>query len=127
MHGTHADTSTVENKAHIMSFQLLNVQHNDTQHNDIQHNDTQHKELLCDTQYKRQSALTTLSITILCYYAECRILFAIMLNVIMLNVIMLIVVAPTAMLDVQCLTVTNTLAYCSTGLLYKTVYSNRLS
>jgi hypothetical protein len=46
------------------------TQHNDTQHNDTQHNDTQPKELLCDTQQKRQSAWMTLSITLLCYYDE---------------------------------------------------------
>jgi hypothetical protein len=36
----------------------------------------------------------TLSTTMLCYYAECRILFTIMLNVVMLSVVMLCVVAP---------------------------------
>ncbi len=41
----------------------------------------------------------TLSITMLCYYAECHVLFIIMLNVIilsvaMLNVVILNVVAP---------------------------------
>ncbi len=34
------------------------------------------------------------SITMLCHYAECRVLFVIMLNVIILNVIMLSVEAP---------------------------------
>ncbi len=34
----------------------------------------------------------TVSITMLCYYAACRILFTIMLNVIMLSVVMLSVV-----------------------------------
>jgi hypothetical protein len=34
------------------------------------------------------------SITILCHYAECCVLFIIMLSAIMLNVIMLSVVAP---------------------------------
>jgi hypothetical protein len=28
----------------------------DIQHNDTEHNDTHHKGLICDTQYKRQSA-----------------------------------------------------------------------
>ncbi len=36
----------------------------------------------------------TFSITMLCHYAESRILFTIMLNVVMLNVVMLSVVAP---------------------------------
>jgi hypothetical protein len=36
----------------------------------------------------------TLSITMLCHYAECRLLFIIMLNAIILSVIMLSVVAP---------------------------------
>ncbi len=36
----------------------------------------------------------TLSVTTLCYYAECRVLFVVMLNVVMLNVIMLSVMAP---------------------------------
>ncbi len=34
----------------------------------------------------------TLSITMLCYYVECRILFTIMLSVVMLNVVVLNVV-----------------------------------
>jgi hypothetical protein len=32
----------------------------DIQHNDAQHNDTQCKGLICDIQYKRQLAKTTL-------------------------------------------------------------------
>jgi hypothetical protein len=59
-----------------------------TQHNDIQHNDIQHKELIHDTQHK------CLSITTLYHYAECRVLFIVMLNVVMLNVIMLSVMGP---------------------------------
>jgi hypothetical protein len=34
----------------------------------------------------------TLNITVLCQYAECRILFSILLNIIMLNVVMLSVI-----------------------------------
>ncbi len=34
----------------------------------------------------------TLNITVLCQYAECHILFSIMLNIIMLNVVMLSVI-----------------------------------
>jgi hypothetical protein len=59
------------------------TQHYDTQHNDIQHNDTQHKGLVCDTHHN--SAL---------HYAECRILFIVILGVIMLNATVLSVVAP---------------------------------
>jgi len=36
----------------------------------------------------------TLSITMICYYAECRVLFIIMQSVIVLNVVMPSVVAP---------------------------------
>ncbi len=60
----------------------------DTQLSDIQHNDTQHKGCICDTQHN--NALR---------YAECVILFNIILNVnmmivVMVNAIMLSVVAP---------------------------------
>ncbi len=51
-----------------------------TQHNDFQHNSKQN---------------VTLSITMLCYYAEWRILFIIMLNDVMLSVVMLNVVMQT--------------------------------
>jgi hypothetical protein len=53
-----------------------------TQHNGSQHNDTHHK---------RHSALMTLNIKTL-FYAECCVLFIIMLSVITLNVVMLSVV-----------------------------------
>ncbi len=68
--------------------------HDDTQNNDTQHNATQNKRvIICNTQHERHS------ITMLCHYAECRVLFLIMLNVIrlgvdMVNVVMLSVVAP---------------------------------
>jgi hypothetical protein len=39
------------------------------------------------------------SLTTLCHYAECRVLFIVMLNVIMLNVVMLSVVAPSNLLS----------------------------
>jgi len=67
-----------------MALSISDTQHNDTQHNGAQHNDIQHKGLIFDTQH------VTLSITTLCHYTECRILFTIMLNV-----VMLIVVAPS--------------------------------
>jgi hypothetical protein len=40
-----------------------------------------------DIEHKWLSACITFSITMLCYYAECCILFAIMLNVVMLSVV----------------------------------------
>jgi hypothetical protein len=55
----------------------------DSQHNDIQHNDTQHKGLISDIQHNNDLPLC---------YAECGILFMIMLKVIMLRVVMLNVV-----------------------------------
>jgi hypothetical protein len=36
----------------------------------------------------------TVSITMLCHYAECHILFIVMFNVVMMSVVILIVVAP---------------------------------
>jgi hypothetical protein len=62
---------------------------------------TQHKGFICDTQHKSHSAKFTLSIATLCHYAECCILFIIMLNVIMLSIIRLIVVAPLKRLHLQ--------------------------
>jgi hypothetical protein len=60
----------------------------DTQHNDIWYNDTQYIRLTCDTQRK---SIKTLSITMLCLYAErhyavCHVLFIVMLNVVMPSV-----------------------------------------
>ncbi len=46
----------------------------------------------CITTISIQIPLTTLSIKMLCHYAECRVLFTIMLNVIMLSAVMLSVV-----------------------------------
>jgi hypothetical protein len=46
------------------------IQLKDSEYNAILHNDTKHNGLICDTQDKCQSALTTLSITMLCHYAE---------------------------------------------------------
>jgi hypothetical protein len=40
----------------------------------------------------------TISITMLCNYAECLVLFTILLNVVMLSVVMLSVVAPLLVL-----------------------------
>jgi hypothetical protein len=76
----------------IVQLCLLVLNHN-TQHNDIRHNDIQHKELIHDTQHK------CLSITTLYQYAECRVLFVVILSVIILsdvklNVIMLSVMGP---------------------------------
>ncbi len=77
---------------------------------DTQHNDTQPKELLCDTQHKRQSAWTTLGITMCCYYNESHdgyshILFNIMLNVDMLSVFVLMSVLNVFVLNVFVLNV----------------------
>ncbi len=46
------------------------------------------KTTLSITTFRIRGFYVTLSITILCYYAECHILFTIMLYVIMLSVIM---------------------------------------
>jgi hypothetical protein len=54
--------------------------------NHTQHNDTQHKELISDTQHKRHN------LGLLCHYAECHVLFFIMLNVTLLSVDMLKIV-----------------------------------
>ncbi len=84
------------------------VRHHDTQHNDIGHNDTQQTTLSKKGFFATFSITTfsimTLSITMLCHYAECCILFTIMLNEVMLSFVilnevmlsfgMLIVVAP---------------------------------
>ncbi len=60
----------------------------DTQHNDIQHNrpncETQHKILI----------ITTRGINIKCHYAECCVLFSVMLSDGRLDAIMLSVVGP---------------------------------
>jgi hypothetical protein len=48
----------------------------------------------------------TLSITMLCHYAECRVLFIIMLSVIMLSVVMLsVIMLSVVMLNVVMLSV----------------------
>jgi hypothetical protein len=49
------------------------IQHNNIQHNDTQPNDTHQKGLICD--------ITTLSISTLGHYAECRVLSIVMLKV----------------------------------------------
>jgi hypothetical protein len=72
----------------------------DTQHDGIQHNDTQHKGLdLCVsmsiTYTQHYNALHNVE----CLYAECKVLFSVMLDVfmmslVMLNAIMLSVMVP---------------------------------
>ncbi len=79
-----------------------NVGRHDTQHNEIYYNDTQHIGIICDilnlhvcsTFGAMTLSITTFIITTLYHYAECNILFIVMLNVIMLSVIMLSFVAP---------------------------------
>ncbi len=70
------------------NIQHYDTQHNDTLHNDIKKNGTQHKGLVYDIQLNNP----------LPFYAECRILFIVMLNVFMLSVIMLSVVAAHKMI-----------------------------
>jgi hypothetical protein len=41
----------------IMSLSIMIQRHHDIQNIDNQHNDIQHKDLICDTQNKRHSAL----------------------------------------------------------------------
>jgi hypothetical protein len=54
----------------------------------------------------RHSAYMTMSITMLCYYAECLILFTNMLNVVMVSVVMLsVVILSVVMLNVITLSV----------------------
>ncbi len=48
---------------------LHDTQHNDTQYNDIQHNETKRKGLILDTWH-----------SILYHYAECGVLFVVMLS-----------------------------------------------
>jgi len=75
------------------------IHHNYTQHNDIEHYDTQHKGLICDTQHTWHLAL--LCHYAECCYAECRILFFIMMNVIKLSVIMVSGVAPWRRVELE--------------------------
>jgi hypothetical protein len=56
---------------------ILNIAVTYTQHDDIQHNDPHHKGVL----------YVTLIITMICYCAECHILFIVLLNVIMQSVV----------------------------------------
>ncbi len=79
-------------------FWKFRKRRHDTQHNDIQHNDIQ-QIIICDSQYKWESALTTFSITTFwhyvgCHHAECHISFSVMLNGIMLSVVMMNVMMP---------------------------------
>ncbi len=53
----------------------------------MQHNDTHHNKLICYTQHEWHSAEQCSAILLSCRYAECRILFIIMLSVVKLNVL----------------------------------------
>jgi hypothetical protein len=57
---------------------------------------TRHKELICDTASMKLSISDTQH-KMLCNYADCRILFFVLLNVIMLSVTMLNVIMLSAM------------------------------
>jgi hypothetical protein len=90
---------------------VLDMRRHDTQHYDTRHNDNHHKgygdcciyALYGDCRYAechnaecRGASYLTPRMTILCYYADCRVLFITMLNVIMLSVVMLTVVMLSA-------------------------------
>ncbi len=59
----------------------VNITSTERRH-DTEHNDTQHKGLTCDTYHKWHLAYTALGKTTLCHYAECDVLFIIMLSVV---------------------------------------------
>ncbi len=83
----------------------------DTRHNDIQHNDTQQEQLISDIEHnvteqeqlisdikhndtQQEELISDIQYNDTVHFAECRILFTLMLNVTKISVVMLNVVAP---------------------------------
>ncbi len=98
--------TTLGSIASLTITALAITRRHDTQHNDIQHN-------------------WRFGITMICHYAECRILFMIMLNFIMLSVVMLNVTIAT--LTIATLTVTTvTITTPSVAALKMAHYNNML-
>ncbi len=80
----------------VCVFVTDNIKHTSLRRHDTQHNDTQHKGLFATFSITTFSIMT-ISITMLCHYAECRILFNIMLDIVMLGV-----VTPSLQLSIYC-------------------------